>query len=69
MVGWQKEVIRHRQAHPTYPQFQALGRLVESANPFALWAQAVQMARLPWRSAAQALPPPGLTLPQVGGCR
>jgi hypothetical protein len=29
------------------------------------WAQAVQMAWLPWRSAAQALLPPGLTLKQV----
>jgi hypothetical protein len=38
-------------------------RFVESANLFAFWAQAVQMAWLPWRSAAQALLPPGLTLP------
>jgi hypothetical protein len=48
------------------PSFEAFGRFVENANLFALWAQAVQMAWLPWRSAAQAMLPPGLTLPQVG---
>ena len=48
------------------PSFEALGRFVESANPFAFWAQAVQMAWLPWLAAAQAVLPPGLTLPRVG---
>src|SRR5215470_12016528 len=38
------------------PSFEAFGRFVESANPFAFWARAVQMAWLP----------PGLTLPRVG---
>lgn len=47
------------------PSFEAFGRFVESGNLFAFWAQAVQMAWLPWRSAAQALLPPGLTLPRV----
>jgi hypothetical protein len=30
------------------PSFKAFGRYLETANPFALWAQAVQMAWLPW---------------------
>jgi hypothetical protein len=47
------------------PSFEAFGRFVESANAFAFWAQAMQMAWLPWRAAAQAMLPPGLTLPQV----
>jgi hypothetical protein len=47
------------------PSFEAFGRFVESANPFTFWAQAMQMAWIPWRAAAQALLPPGLTLPQV----
>jgi hypothetical protein len=45
------------------PSFEAFGRFIESANPFA-W-EAVEMAWLPWRAAAWALLPPGLTLPQV----
>jgi hypothetical protein len=48
------------------PSFEALGRFVESANPFAFWAQAVQMAWLPWRAAAQAVLAPGQTLPRMG---
>jgi hypothetical protein len=47
------------------PSFEAFGRFVESANPFAFWAQVVQMAWLPWL-AVQAMLPPGLTLPQLG---
>ena len=37
------------------PSFQAFGRFLETANPFALWAQAVQMAWLPWLSAARSV--------------
>ena len=48
------------------PSFEAFGRFVESANPFAFWARAVQMAWLPWLAAAQAVLPRGLRLPQVG---
>src|SRR5215472_16390875 len=48
------------------PSFEAFSRFVESANPFAFWARAVQMAWLPWLAAAQAVLPPGLTLPRVG---
>ena len=44
------------------PSFEAFGHFVES---FAFWAQAAQMAWLPWRAAAQAMLPPGLTVPQV----
>ena len=45
------------------PSFEAFGRFVESANPLAFWAQAVQMAWLPWLAAVQVMLPPGQTLP------
>jgi hypothetical protein len=35
------------------------------ANRFAFWAQAMQTTWFPWRAAAQAMLPRGLTLPQV----
>jgi hypothetical protein len=35
------------------PSFEAFGRFLETANPFALWAQAFQMAWLPWLNAAR----------------
>jgi hypothetical protein len=34
------------------PLFDAFGRFVDSANPFAFWVQLVQMARLLWPAAA-----------------
>jgi hypothetical protein len=34
------------------PLFDAFGRFVERANPFAFWAQLVQMAWLPWLAVA-----------------
>jgi hypothetical protein len=45
------------------PSFEAFGRFLETANPFALWAQAVQMAWLPWLNAARfvTLPSPNIT--------
>jgi len=46
------------------PSFEAFGRFIEGANPFAFWAQAAQMAWLPWLAATRAVLPPGLTLPQ-----
>ena len=30
------------------PLFEAFGRALEAANPFAFWAQAAQLAWLPW---------------------
>jgi hypothetical protein len=30
------------------PSFEAFGRALEATNPFAFWAQAVQLAWLPW---------------------
>ena len=48
------------------PSFEAFGRFVESANPFAFWTQVMQVAGLPWLAAAQAMLPPGMTLPLVG---
>jgi hypothetical protein len=41
------------------PSFEAFGRFLETANPFALWAQALQMAWLPWLNATRSM-----TLPQ-----
>jgi hypothetical protein len=37
------------------PSFEAFGRALETANPFAFWVQSVQFAWLPWREAARAL--------------
>jgi len=37
------------------PSFEAFGRFLETANPFAFWAQAAQMAWLPWLGAPRAL--------------
>jgi hypothetical protein len=46
---------RFRSTCKAVPSFEAFGRFVESASPFAFWAQAVQMAWLPWFAAAQDL--------------
>jgi hypothetical protein len=47
------------------PSFEAFGRALEAANPFAFWAQAAQLAWLPWletlslaRALTPSLPPP-----------
>jgi hypothetical protein len=48
------------------PSFDAFSRFVESANPLAFWAKALQMAWLPWLAATQTALPPGVTLPQLG---
>ena len=37
------------------PSFEAFGRFLERANPFAFWAQAAQMMWLPWLGAAHRL--------------
>jgi hypothetical protein len=36
------------------PSFEAFGRFLETTNPFALWAQAAQLALFPWLGAASA---------------
>ena len=37
------------------PSFEAFGRFLETANPFVFWAQAAQMAWLPWLGATRTL--------------
>jgi hypothetical protein len=37
------------------PSFEAFGRYLETANPFALCAQAVQLACLPWLNVARSV--------------
>jgi len=37
------------------PSFEAFGRYLETANPFVLWAQAVQLAWLPWLNVARTV--------------
>jgi len=37
------------------PSFEAFARFLETTNPFALWAQAAQLALFPWLGAASAL--------------
>jgi hypothetical protein len=49
------------------PSFEAFGRHIESLNPFAFWAQAMQMAWLPWQVAVRIMMPVGLTLPPAEG--
>jgi hypothetical protein len=39
------------------PSFEAFGRALEAVNPFAFWAQAAQLAWLPWLGAL-SLPRP-----------
>jgi hypothetical protein len=38
------------------PSFGAFGRFLETVNPFAFWAQAAQMAWLPWIEATRTNP-------------
>ena len=45
--------------------FEAFGRLLETANPFAFWAQAAQMAWLPWLEAARTLMLPWSVTPAL----
>ena len=37
------------------PSFEAFSRLLETANPFAFWVWAAQMAWLPWFEAGRTL--------------
>ena len=51
------------------PSFEAFGRYLEAANPFAFWVQASRMVWLPWLEAARvAMLPFGgaASLPKAG---
>ena len=37
------------------PSFEAFGRFLQTANPFAFWVQAAQLVWFPWLGAASAL--------------
>jgi hypothetical protein len=45
------------------PSFEAFGRFLQTANPFALWGQATQMAWIPWLGVMSALMLPGSVAP------
>jgi hypothetical protein len=45
------------------PSFEAFGRLIETANPFAFWAQAARLAWLPWLALTGAVLLPNSTPP------
>ena len=40
------------------PSFEAFGQFLQTANPFALWVQAAQMAWSPWLGPARSLMAP-----------
>jgi hypothetical protein len=73
LPGLEIEIIHHRPPAgdaerisiklQAVPSFEAFGRYVETANPFAFWAKAVQMAWLPWVAVAPAAFTPGVSLP------
>jgi hypothetical protein len=56
-----EQISIHLQA---VPSFEAFGRFLETANPFAFWARTAQMAWLPWLGAARAFMPPSLAPPE-----
>jgi len=45
------------------PSFEAFGRALEAANPFAFWAQVAQLTWQPWLAAARALALPWTLAP------
>ena len=45
------------------PSFEAFGQFLETANPFAFWAQAAQMAWFPWLGATRTLMLPWSIVP------
>src|SRR5262245_11629317 len=49
------------------PSFEAFGQFLETTNPFAFWAQAVQLAWLPWFGATWLGATRALTLPWNAG--
>jgi hypothetical protein len=51
------------------PSFEAFGRLLEAANPFAFWAEAARLTWFPWLEAARVARLPwglGPLLPNAG---
>jgi hypothetical protein len=47
------------------PSFQAFGRALEAANPFAFWVTTMRLAWLPWLEAARSvMQPPSLPAPK-----
>jgi hypothetical protein len=64
--GDAEQISIHLQAMPS---FEAFGRFLEEANPFAFWMQASRLAWLPWLEAARlaTLPFSGTpALPKAG---
>jgi hypothetical protein len=65
--GDAEQISIHLQA---IPSFEAFGRFLEDANPFAFWVQASRLAWLPWLEAARIALLPLRTapsLPKAGG--
>jgi hypothetical protein len=65
-AGDAEQISIHLQA---VPSFEAFGRFLEGANPFAFWAQVNRLAWLPWLEAARVamLPFSGTrALPKAG---
>ena len=58
--GDAEQISIHLQA---VPSFEAFGRYLEAADPFAFWAQAARLAWFPWLAVARAVMPPELTPP------
>ena len=69
MPGLDIEIVHRRSTDAEHiaiqmratPSFEAFGRFLESANPFAFWAVAARLAWLPlwpWLGAPRALMPP-----------
>jgi hypothetical protein len=65
LPGLDIEIVRRRAANGdaeqisinlrAAPSFEAFGRALETANPFAFWVQSAQFAWLPWLQTARAL--------------
>jgi hypothetical protein len=65
LPGLEIEIVHHRLpggeaeqiliSLQVVPSFEAFGRFLEIANPFAVWTQAAQMAWLPWLGVARTL--------------
>jgi hypothetical protein len=47
------------------PSFEAFGRLLETANPFAFWAEALRLAWVPWLEAMRVTVPEDVTSPRL----